>query len=61
MVYVRLEKEWTDDKGNSHAPGEMVDVDAATLAKLQAKGVVGETDWVGPTSDGESVRPTGKP
>lgn len=61
MVYVRLEKQWTDGKGVGHAPGEMVDVDAATLAKLQAEGVVGETQWVGPTSDGESVGSTGKP
>jgi hypothetical protein len=60
MVYVRLEQGWTDDGGVNHAAGEMVDVDAGTLARLQAEGVVGEagsgsgggesTEWVGPTS-----------
>ncbi len=51
MVYVRLDGEWTDGKGISHSAGDMVDVDAATLATLQAKGLVSENkaDWVGPT------------
>ncbi|MEO3747429.1 hypothetical protein [Plantactinospora sp. B5E13] len=63
MVYVRLEKEWTDGDGVGHASGDMIDVDAATLAKLQAAGIVGGesadsgstgggkegTDWLGPT------------
>ncbi|ROT31293.1 hypothetical protein [Micromonospora sp. HM5-17] len=63
MVYVRLEKEWTDGNGVGHSAGDMIDVDAATLAKLQAAGIVaGEsaepgstgggqegTDWLGPT------------
>ncbi|MBO4210071.1 hypothetical protein V6U90_00450 [Micromonospora sp. CPCC 206060] len=50
MVYVRLDGEWTDADGVDHAAGEMVDVDAATLAQLQAQGIVGEgTDWAGPT------------
>ena len=60
MVYVRLEKEWTDGEGLGHSAGEMVDVDAATLADLQAKGIVGEkgesgggasTEWLGPTGN----------
>lgn len=42
MVYVRLDSEWTDGQGVHHSAGEMVDVDAATLANLQAKGIVGE-------------------
>ncbi|SCL23400.1 hypothetical protein [Micromonospora inyonensis] len=59
MVYVRLNTEWTDGDGVNHAAGETVDVDAATLAELQAAGVVTEvpksggdasTEWVGPTS-----------
>ncbi|MEQ4302106.1 hypothetical protein ABNF97_12065 [Plantactinospora sp. B6F1] len=41
MVYVRLEKEWTDGDGVGHSSGDMIDVDAATLAKLQAAGIVG--------------------
>ncbi|MEV4628303.1 hypothetical protein AB0J90_18730 [Micromonospora sp. NPDC049523] len=60
MVYVQLVQGWTDDAGVNHSAGESVDVDAATLARLQAEGIVGETgsgtgggadtDWVGPTS-----------
>ncbi|MFI6757860.1 hypothetical protein ACIBF5_01765 [Micromonospora sp. NPDC050417] len=61
MVYVQLVQGWTDEEGVNHAAGEMVDVDAATLARLQAEGIVGEEgggsggggdhkEWVGPTS-----------
>lgn len=61
MVYVRLEKEWTDPEGRTHAAGDTVDVDAATLAELQASGIVGEqTAWPGPTGDDKDwVGPTG--
>ena len=53
MVFVRLEKDWTDNSGVEHAAGASVDVDAATLAQLQADGTVGDTEaqgWVGPTA-----------
>ena len=40
MVYVRLDRNWTDRSGTSHATGDVVDVDAATLAELEADGVV---------------------
>jgi hypothetical protein len=60
MVYVRLDGDWTDEGGVAHSAGEMVDVDAATLARLQAEGVVSETthgtgsgdktEWAGPGS-----------
>ncbi|HEX7746570.1 MAG TPA: hypothetical protein VF462_15070 [Micromonosporaceae bacterium] len=63
MVYVRLEQEWTDKDGATHAAGEMVDVDAATLASLQQEGVVaGEKEaWAGPTGtdDANWAGPTG--
>ncbi len=62
MVYVRLDQEWTDGQGNSHPAGEMVDVDAATLAELEAKGVVTlqGKDWAGPTGDDKDwAGPTG--
>lgn len=63
MVYVRLERDWTDSEGTDHAAGTMVDVDAGTLAVLEASGVVDEVGgssgpggedpegagWVGPT------------
>lgn len=58
MVYVRLNAAWTDGNGVSHAAGDTVDVDALTLADLQAEGIVTDptkddagTEWVGPTSD----------
>lgn len=58
MVYVKLESDWTDADGVAHSAGESVDVDAATLAALQADGIVSEgsgggkdtTDWAGPGS-----------
>jgi hypothetical protein len=50
MVYVKLEKDWTDAAGVSHSAGEMIDLDAGTLARLQKEGVVTE-DWAGPTGD----------
>lgn len=49
MVYARLEKDWTDPSGVDHSAGEMVDLDAGTLAKLEEEGVVSE--WIGPTSE----------
>jgi hypothetical protein len=74
MVYVRLAQGWTDSAGTDHAAGSMVDVDAATLAELEATGVVAESDpppnggdnetdgsWVGPSggsTDGSWVGPS---
>ncbi|HET8660419.1 MAG TPA: hypothetical protein VFM55_15635 [Micromonosporaceae bacterium] len=61
MVYVKLAKDWTDSDGSAHSAGDMVDVDAGTLAELEANGVVaawpgptgGDTDaWPGPTGGG---------
>ena len=48
MVQARLEKAWTDSAGKTHSAGESVDVDAATLADLQEKGIV--ANWAGPTT-----------
>lgn len=42
MVYVRLARDWTDSDGARHAAGAMVDVDAGTLAELEAVGTVSE-------------------
>jgi hypothetical protein len=57
MVYVRLAKEWSDSEGTVHDAGTMVDVDAGTLAELEAAGIVagpgdgGDTEsWPGPTA-----------
>jgi len=58
MVYVRLARDWTDRGGAAHGAGDMVDVDAVTLAELEGDGVVATTDrgesdapdWAGPTA-----------
>ncbi|MEU3456457.1 hypothetical protein ABZ671_23085 [Micromonospora sp. NPDC006766] len=68
MVYVKLESDWTDANGVAHSAGESVDVDAATLAALQAEGIVSEGSgggkeggkWAGPTGGGANwAGPTG--
>lgn len=63
MVYVRLEQEWIDGAGASHVAGDMIDVDAGTLAELESRGIVAGPDesgagvtspekWAGPGSPG---------
>jgi hypothetical protein len=52
MVYVRLAQGWTDGGGAAHVAGDMVDVDAVTLAELEAEGVVATTDKV----DGDGIK-----
>ncbi|MEV4534860.1 hypothetical protein AB0J82_13620 [Asanoa sp. NPDC049518] len=63
MVHARLEQDWTDPAGVAHAAGASVDVDAATLADLQAKGIVADDveaqGWIGPTSTGGDVKAQG--
>ena len=39
-MLVRLALAWTDPSGVPHGPGEMVDIDAVTLAVLEEQGVV---------------------
>lgn len=63
-MYVRLATAWADRTGTVHRAGEVVDIDAITLAELEEQGVVenaGEEierpEWVGP---GE-VGPEGVP
>lgn len=51
MVHVQLEQGWTDGDGQTHAAGETVDVDAGTLAELEAQGIVADPSWLGPTGD----------
>lgn len=46
MVYVRLAQDWTDADGARHAAGAMVDVDAGTLAELEAAGTVAEPSYL---------------
>jgi hypothetical protein len=63
MVHVKLDKAWTDDDGTTHSAGETVDVDAATLAELQEKGIVGDgNEWAGPTASPDAwAGPTAPP
>jgi hypothetical protein len=58
MVDVRLEESWTDRYGIRHAAGETVDVDAVTLAELQARGVAADPDGGGGET-GSRPGPTG--
>ena len=49
-MYVRLAVTWTDSAGVSHAAGEIVDIDAITLAELEEGGVVDEIEVLEPDS-----------
>ena len=51
MVAVRLARGWVGYGGSVHRAGELVDVDAITLAKLEACGVV--TPWEAPCCPAE--------
>jgi hypothetical protein len=51
-MQVTLVKAWTDTQGVTHPAGSSIDVDAVTLAQLEAAGYVGptgNTNYVGPT------------
>jgi hypothetical protein len=70
MVCVRLAREWTDTAGTAHVAGDAVDIDAVTLAELEAVGVVANAErataprdpgddpqWPGPTDpEGDDPR-----
>jgi len=53
-VYVRLATDWAAPNGAFHGAGDLVDIDIVTLAELEERGVVEnseETDrpgWIGP-------------
>jgi hypothetical protein len=49
-VYVRLAVAWTDPAGVSHAAGDVIDIDAITLAELEEGGVVDEIEELEPES-----------
>src|SRR5688572_3146235 len=52
MVAVRLARGWVGYGGSVHRAGDLVDVDAITLAKLEACGVVTPWEASGPASPG---------
>jgi hypothetical protein len=51
MVAVRLARGWVGYGGSVHRAGDLVDVDAITLARLEACGVV--TGWESPCCPAE--------
>ena len=55
MVAVRLARGWVGYGGSVHRAGEFVDVDAITLAKLEACGVV--TCWESTKSPRDTESP----
>jgi hypothetical protein len=62
MSRVRLDREWTDADGTTHAVGETVDVDDDTLAELREAGIVADAPtpdqgWAGPTARQEDDAP----
>ena len=58
-MQVRLAQTWTDAGGAAHRAGELVDVDAITLAKLEASGVVTPNESPEPRRAGDWAGPTG--
>ena len=52
-MLVRLAVSWTDPFGIAHDAGEVVDIDAVTLAELEERGVVDNLDG-GPDEWGDS-------
>ena len=44
MARVRLDAEWTDPDGVTHAAGDTVDVDEETLARLKERGLIRQPD-----------------
>ncbi|MEV0271798.1 hypothetical protein AB0H43_23710 [Hamadaea sp. NPDC050747] len=61
-MLVRLAAEWTDPFGIAHYAGDVVDIDAITLAELEEQGVVEDVDgvpedWNGPGEQEEQAEP----
>ncbi|GIF95322.1 hypothetical protein [Catellatospora citrea] len=50
-MLVRLALAWTDPFGIAHGVGELVDIDAVTLAELEEQGVVENMTEIQPTPD----------
>ncbi|MFF5172027.1 hypothetical protein ACFY3U_05265 [Micromonospora sp. NPDC000089] len=50
-MQVRLSAYWTDPDGTVRSPGETVEIDAVTLARLEEQGMVENPDGRRSTSD----------
>ncbi|MGB2569683.1 hypothetical protein ACPFP2_14700 [Micromonospora citrea] len=60
-MQVRLSAYWTDPGGTVRSPGETVDVDAVTLARLEEQGMVENPDGQTATDTGTSTSTTTDP
>lgn len=58
-MQVRLSAYWTDPNGTVRSPGETVDVDAVTLARMEEQGMVENPD--GKTSSDTGTTTTSSP
>lgn len=56
-MYVRLATAWTDADGVAHGAGDVIDVDAVTLAELEEQGLVDNLDGQEPVDGSDSQTP----
>jgi hypothetical protein len=56
-VYVRLATAWTDADGVAHGAGDVIDIDAVTLAELEEQGLVDNLDGQEPEDGSGSHTP----
>ncbi|KWV32214.1 hypothetical protein [Micromonospora rifamycinica] len=60
-MQVRLSAYWTDPDGTVRSPGETVDVDAVTLARMEEQGMVENSDSQTTSDAGTTTGSTSKP
>ncbi|WP_422755278.1 hypothetical protein [Micromonospora sp. WMMD708] len=60
-MQVRLSAYWTDPDGTVRSPGETVDVDAVTLARMEEQGMVENPDSKTTSDSGTTTTTTPKP
>lgn len=60
-MQVRLSAYWTDPDGTVRSPGETVDVDAVTLARMEEQGMVENSDSRTTSDAGTTTGSTSKP
>ncbi|QDY09845.1 hypothetical protein [Micromonospora sp. HUAS LYJ1] len=60
-MQVRLSAYWTDPDGTVRSPGETVDVDAVTLARMEEQGMVENPDSKTTSDAGTTTTTTSKP
>ncbi|SCE69236.1 hypothetical protein GA0070216_101396 [Micromonospora matsumotoense] len=60
-MQVRLSAYWTDPNGTVRSPGETVDVDAVTLARMEEQGMVENPDSKTSSDTGTTTTSPSKP